>query len=269
MNVTGKDLLIIIPAFNEENTIRSTINGLVSAGITETADILIINDASKDRTKEIVESMGVPCVTHVYNLGYGAGLHTGYKYAVNHGYEYIIQMDADGQHDVKNIPVIYSALKSEVDGQKPDIVLGSRFMDSESEYDAGLLKNIAFVWFRFIIKLITGKKIMDPTTGLQGLSRSAFGFYSGYNHFDDRYPDANMILQMLLLGFSINQVPAVMHKRAYGKSMHSGIIKPVVYMMRMTLQLFSVLVRERLLKIDVKEAERFLSEPEISEEVKI
>jgi hypothetical protein len=86
---------------------------------------------------------------------------------------------------------------------------------------------------------------MDPTTGLQGLSRRTVLFYSKYNQFDDRYPDANMIMQMILLGFRVKEVPAVMHARTAGRSMHSGL-KPIVYMIRM---FFSILATEFRVKV--------------------
>jgi hypothetical protein len=105
-----------------------------------------------------------------------------------------------------------------------------------------------------MIRIGTGKKIQDPTTGLQGLSRRAFGFYSRYNHFDDRYPDANMIMNMLLLGFRVVEVPSVMHSRTEGVSMHSGL-KPVVYMFRMVFSIVAVWIRVKILKLDVGTAD--------------
>ena len=111
---------------------------------------------------------------------------------------------------------------------------------------------MAWGLFRFLIKLSTGKKITDPTTGLQGLSHRAFSYYAGYGHFDDKYPDANMIMQMLLLGFQIEEVPALMHPRTAGKSMHSGL-KPVVYMLRMMFSMLAVWLRIKLFRADLKE----------------
>ena len=98
----------------------------------------------------------------------------------------------------------------------------------------------------------TGRSINDPTTGLLVLCRRTVLYYSKYNHFDDKYPDANMIMQMLLLGFRIDEIPAVMHARTEGVSMHSGI-KPVIYMFRMFFSILAVLCRIKVLKIGVGE----------------
>lgn len=149
-----------------------------------------------------------------------------------------------------NIPVIYEKLKTkDENGKYPDIVLGSRFMEGSSEFPVSFLKKIAWGVFRGLIYLGTGRKIADPTTGLQGLSRRVVIFYSTYNHFDDKYPDANIIMQMLLLGYRLVEVPAVMHPRVEGKSMHSGL-KPVMYMFRMMFSIIAVWIGIKLFKID-------------------
>ena len=182
-----KELLIIIPAYNEANNITKLLEKLESPEIAEIADVLIMNDASSDDTNWIVKARNHAIVTHVFNLGYGSALQLGYKYAIRRGYEYVIQMDADGQHDVCNIPVIYEKLKTkDENGNYPDIVLGSRFINGDSSYKVGFAKKIAFKLFRTIIKIGTGRKFYDPTTGLQGLSRRAVLYYSKYNHFDDK-----------------------------------------------------------------------------------
>lgn len=241
--------LIIIPAYNEGKTIGNLLDRLKEPDISSIADVLVMNDASKDNTGEVVRSKGIQVVDNIYNLGYGSGLQLGYKYAVSHGYEYVIQMDADGQHDICNIPEIYKALTTaDKDGNIPDIVLGSRFINGWKDYPTSLLKKIAYKLFGFLIRLGTRKKITDPTTGLQGLNRKAFSHYSRYGNFDDKYPDANMLMQMLLLRFNVVEIRALMHTRKSGVSMHSGIIKPMIYMFRMSVSIIAVWIRIKLFK---------------------
>ncbi|MBR4341755.1 MAG: glycosyltransferase family 2 protein [Lachnospiraceae bacterium] len=250
MEKKRNELLIIIPAYNEVKTIGKLLDSMEEAGITQWADILVMNDASKDGTGKLVRARGYRVVTHIFNLGYGSGLQLGYKYAARNFYKYVIQMDADGQHDISNITTLYDALKKEDEkGNTPDIVLGSRFVEGATEFKIGFAKKIAIKLFKFLIRLFGHKKVTDPTTGLQGLSRRAFYFYSQFNHFDDRYPDANMILQMQLLGYNIVEVPAVMHVRTEGTSMHSGL-KPILYMIRMMYSIIAVWVRIRLFHSD-------------------
>jgi glycosyltransferase involved in cell wall biosynthesis len=253
--VEKKELLIIIPAHNEEKNIDGLLKQLGEPSIEQLADVLIMNDASTDRTKDIVAQSGHTWVTHVFNLGYGSALQLGYKYAIRRGYKYVIQMDADGQHDVCNILPLYEALKTkDENGDCPDIVLGSRFMEGSTSFPISGVKKLAMSWFRMIIRLMTGRRILDPTTGLQGLSHRCVLHYSKYGQFDDKYPDANMILQMLMLGYRVKEIPAVMHARTEGTSMHSGL-KPFIYMFRMTFSMLSVWIRIRLLKTDSGEEE--------------
>lgn len=246
-----KELLIVIPAYNEENNIGTFLEQLEQPELMEVADVLVVNDASKDHTCDIVRARGHQVITHVYNLGYGCGLWVGYKYAVKKGYHYVIQMDADGQHDVCNVRELYRRLSTpDEQGHKPDIVLGSRFVEGSVTYPVPLMKKIAYILFRVLIRIGTGKKIQDPTTGLQGLSRRAFTYYAGFGCFDDKYPDANMIMQMLLLGFRVEEVPAVMHARTQGVSMHSGIVRPLHYMFRMMFSIIAVWIRVKLFRVD-------------------
>lgn len=224
-----KELLIIMPAYNEEKNIGKVLEQLERAGVCEYADVLVMNDASSDATNWLVKARGYTLVTHVFNLGYGSALQLGYKYAIRRKYHYVIQMDADGRC--------------------PDIVLGSRFLKESEAYPTSHKKKIAYRLFRWMIRVIAGKKISDPTTGLQGLNRKAVLYYSKYKHFDDKYPDANMIVQMLLLGFKIEEVPAVMHPRNNGVSMHHGL-KPIMYMFRMVFSILAVTFRIKVLKVD-------------------
>lgn len=245
-----KEVLVIIPAYNEESNIAGVLENIEKNSISKVADILVVNDASSDATNQIVKRKGHAIVTHVYNLGYGSALQLGYKYAIRRGYRYVIQMDGDGQHDVCNIPKLYERLKTkDEDGRYPDIVLGSRFMEGSGEFPLKGAKKAAVYLFRFLMKFFTGKSFADPTTGLQGLSRKALLYYSRYNQFDDKYPDTNMIMQMILLQLKVVEIPAVMHARTAGESMHSGL-KPIFYMFRMVFSVLAVVFRCKVLKMD-------------------
>ena len=245
------ELLIIIPAYNEEENLSVLLEKLSEPRVSDIADVLVINDASTDSTPTIVRESGNELLNQVYNMGYGSALQSGYKYALRQGYRYVIQMDADGQHDVSNITNIYDAITTaDENGLYPDIVLGSRFLCKDNELKPSACKEFAIKYFRLIIWVFTGIWVTDPTSGLQGLSHRVFSYFSGFDHFDDRYPDANMLTQMLCLGCHLKEIPAVMHKRKSGKSMHSGFLGPVIYMFRMTLEVFAVGIRYGIMKED-------------------
>lgn len=242
-----KELLIMIPAYNEEESIGVVLKKIYEAGIDEIGDILVINDGSKDNTEKVVRNFKVVILNQVSNMGYGSALQVGYKYAEKEGYEYVIQIDADGQHDICNIKMIYDYLKNKDHEftETPDIVIGSRFLSDISTMKISKIKHIAISFFRLVIKIFTQNNITDPTSGLQGLNRMAFTYYAGYGNFDYRYPDINMIIQMIMLGYNIKEIPAVMHERKSGEGMHSGIIKPIKYMVIITLSTISIILRNR------------------------
>ncbi len=237
-------VLIIVPAFNEEANMAALFKDLCTPEIRSFADILVVNDASMDQTGHIAKAFGVTVVNHVFNLGYGSALQVGYKYAVRQGYDYVLQMDADGQHNTSNIAHIYQCLTTpDEEGNLPDIVIGSRFVEGSRSFKISGLKKFSLGLYSWLIKRITGKNITDPTSGLQGLNKKAFTYYSNFGNFDYFYPDANMIIQMLLLGFRIVETASVMHERTAGVSMHTGLIKQMTYMMIMPLSIRTVVIR--------------------------
>jgi glycosyltransferase involved in cell wall biosynthesis len=247
-----KKVLIVIPAYNEGKNIGPLLEKLERKDISDICDILVINDASTDDTGQVVKSRGHKVIRNIYNLGYGSGLQAGYRYAKRYDYSFVIQMDGDGQHDPENVLNIYKALTTADENNiQPDIVLGSRFLKDSPKYKSTLIKNIGYALFRTMIRILSGKKISDPTTGLQGLSRRTFCYYAGFDHFDPDYPDANMILQMIMLGYNVKEIPAKMHPRTKGKSMHSGL-KPLMYVIRMCYSILAVWMRIKILKTDKK-----------------
>lgn len=244
-----KEVLVIIPAHNEAENIQKVFDCLERDAVREFADILVINDASTDGTEEVIKGRGYRFITNVRRLGYGGALQQGYRYAEQHEYSYVIQMDADGQHDSCNIAGIYDRLQERgTDGELPDIVLASRYMEGSTPFPVSVWKKMAYALFRLLIYRITGRHIADPTTGLQGLNRKTFRYYAKDGHYD-RFPDANIIIQMLLLDCRIVEIPAVMHVRTDGQSMHHGV-RAVWYMLRMMGSILGVIFRIKVLKME-------------------
>jgi len=227
---------IIIPAYNEEKNI-----GAVIAGIKMHCDIdiVVIDDGSTDFTAEIARDSGAFVIRHPFNLGYGVTLQTGYKYAVLYNYNLLIQMDGDGQHK----PVYIPELIKEIEKDRCDIIIGSRFL-GEKSYNIGFPKSLGINLFRCIIRLITGEKITDPTSGYQCLNRKVFEFFTE-DSFPYDYPDANVIIMLHRANFRIKEIPVEMAPNLEKRSMHRGILTITYYFFKMFLSIFITLIRKK------------------------
>lgn len=215
-------VLVVIPAYNESENIEKVLKEIKKD--INYADILVINDCSKDNTKEIVEKNGVKCITNVFNMRYAWAVQVGIKYARDNGYDYVIQMDADGQHIAGEAEKLYKEMKK----TGSDIVIGSRYL-VDTGYPCPFFRKVGTKFFVGIIKLFTGKKIADPLSGFQCLNRDVIEYYAGCGNYPE-FPDANLVIEMLLKGYKITEVPVKMRLRETGESMHGGIWKPIKYM---------------------------------------
>lgn len=225
---------IIMPACNEEGRIASTISGIRKFG---NADIVVVDDGSDDSTASEARAAGARVIELPFNLGYGAALQTGFKYALDGGYEFAVQMDADGQHD----PMSIKTLIEPVIADEFDVTIGSRFM-YKGNYKAPFVRRIGMYFFGLIASLFTGRKITDPTSGFQALNKKVMEFYASDAYPVD-YPDADVIIMLHRQGFRFKEVPVIMHKAAK-RSMHGGILKPMYYIFKMMLSIFVTLLRK-------------------------
>lgn len=230
-------LLVIIPAYNEGLNIGNVIKDLQEN--VPYADILVINDSSRDNTVQVLKESGTTYLNTPYNLGYAGVLQTGFKYAVRSGYQFAAQFDGDGQHMASELDRMYQTAIH----NKSDIVIGSRFL-TKSGYKHPFMRKLGTLFFRITIRIISGKTISDPTSGLQILSKRVYTQYSEMNNYPE-YPDANLITEMLFQGYSITEIPVSMRERKFGESMHSGIYKPLAYMIKMAYSLLLMIIKYR------------------------
>ena len=223
--------LIVMPARNEGQTVGEVIARLKS--LVPNADILVVNDASTDKTAEVALKAGTKVLNLPINLGYGGAVQTGFKYAVKKGYDAIVLMDADGQHDPACVPNLLKAL------QDADFVLGSRFL-GECRYKVPLARRLGMWLFGKIVNWVTGQKITDPTSGFQAMRRKVVEFLS--DHYPIDFPDADVLILLHRAGFRIKEIPVIMHQRLHGVSMHSQL-KAFYYVFKMSLSILATLMR--------------------------
>lgn len=231
-----KKILFVIPAHNEEVSIGNVIKEIQKD--VNYADILIINDCSTDNTRQIVEKAGVKCINNITNLRYAWAIQVGIKYAAQKSYDYVIQFDADGQHIAKEAEKLLDCATKNKD---IDIVIGSRYL-KDLGYKCPLFRKIGTKFFSILIRIVCREKITDPLSGFQCLSKEVIDKFAQPGQYPE-YPDANLVVDMLKQGYKYKEVPVKMRNREDGESMHSGIIKPIKYMVHIFYSIFIILIQ--------------------------
>lgn len=228
-------VLIVIPAYNEEKNIQKVLEEIKRD--IDFADVVVINDCSKDNTKKVVEANGVKCIDGIFNMRYAWAVQTGLKYAYQNNYDYVIQFDADGQHIAKEaIKLLETAEK-----EKLDIVIGSRYL-TDMGYPCPFFRRLGTKIFSLLIKIFCKDNIKDPLSGFQCLNKKVIARYSKMGAYPE-FPDANLVIEMLMNGYKIKEVPVKMRIREEGESMHGGIIKPIKYMINMFYTIIFIVIQ--------------------------
>lgn len=230
------DCLVVIPVYNEAGNIGRVIDGVREC--TPELDIVVVDDGSVDGSVETVEDRGVKVICLPFHMGYGTAVQTGYKYALRKGYKYVLQMDGDGQHEPGNIPDFLR----ELEGERADVVIGSRFLGGR-RYHGPLLRRIGRVLFAAVTSLLIRQRVTDPTSGYIGLNRKALEYLSKDVYPVD-YPDADVIVMLHRAGLRIKEIPVVMYENRSKGTLHRGM-RPLYYMFKMSLSLLVTVLRRR------------------------
>jgi glycosyltransferase involved in cell wall biosynthesis len=225
--------VLIIPAFNEGKNLEHVLTAIANAKIG--FETVVIDDGSPDDTGAVATRLGATLIRHPFNLGYGAALQTGYKYALEADASLVVQMDADGQHDPQEIPkLIDPILKGEC-----DLVVGSRFLTG-SDYRMGFARNAGRTLFRSLARMF-GLKVSDPTSGFQAMSRAVLEVYS-HDFFPTDYPDVDVLLTAYRHGLRVCERPVRMSEGARASRLHGGL-RNVYYVYKMLLSTWSASAR--------------------------
>ena len=221
--------LVIIPAYNEEGNLEKTIND-----ITENApgfDYVIINDCSTDNTLEMCRHHGFHYLNLPVNLGIGGAVQTGYRYAFYHGYDLAVQFDGDGQHSAAHLEDMAKVLEK----SGADMVIGSRFIEKEGFQSSGL-RRVGIRYFTMLIRLLTGKTITDPTSGMRMVNRKLLEKFT--NEYPKDYPEPESVVTILSENYKVKEGPVIMNEREEGVSSIS-LRNSVYYMIKVS---FAILI---------------------------
>jgi len=227
--------IAIIPAHNEERTISRVIDELRkhAPGI----DPVVVDDCSTDGTREISLAKGVPVISLPVNLGIGGAVQTGFKYALERGYDAAVQIDGDGQHDPSLIDLILTPLAE----GRADVVIGSRYL-RKSSYKTPLARRIGMIVFSFLTRLATGQRVTDTTSGFRAINRDVISFFC--RSYASDFPDAESLVALKRAGFVITEVPVSMRSRRHGSS-STTTVKSLYYPFKVSLALFINLLRKQ------------------------
>ena len=205
-------VLVIMPAHNEEESLPATLDELrrKAPGV----DVLVVDDGSRDATARVARERGVAVVSHAVNLGVGAALHTGFRWALRHGYDVWVQLDADGQHD----PGFLAALLEPVLSGACDISIGSRYV-ARTGYRAPIARRLGMLLFSAVFRFSVGQRITDTTSGYRAYDRAVMEICQ--HEFPKDFPDAPLLIDLARRGFRLAEVPVEMRAREAGRSFYT------------------------------------------------
>jgi glycosyltransferase involved in cell wall biosynthesis len=234
--VADGELLILIPAFNEEGAIAGVVEAVkdVMPGV----PVLVVDDCSQDATVTLARGAGAQVLTLPHHLGLGGCVQAGYKLAFELGYDYVIRVDGDGQHDARDIPRVFETLRT----SGCEMVIGSRYLENNGG-GTSPVRTAGIQFFRMVLRPILGKTVHDPTSGFVGVNRSALGVFS--RSFPLEYPEIEALVVLQRRRFQFIEVPCHMRPRRTGRSSITPM-KSIYYIVHVLLGVFvNVLKYER------------------------
>lgn len=218
-------ILLIIPAYNEEENIESVVNNIQQNY--PQYDYVIVNDGSRDRTEEICEDNEYRLLNLPLNLGIGGAVQTGYRYALKNHYDIAIQIDGDGQHDIAYVEKLIEPILS----GDADITIGSRFIEKEG-FQSSTTRRMGISFLSGLIHLLCFQKVRDVTSGFRAVNKKFIKLYA--ENYPSDYPEPEAIVAAIMHRGKIIEVPVIMKERAGGSS-SINLRRSVYYMIKVTL----------------------------------
>jgi glycosyltransferase involved in cell wall biosynthesis len=233
---TPVKIAVVIPAYNEEESITAVVASVNSISTTDITIVpVVVNDCSKDSTLKIISGLNCVALNLPINLGIGGAVQTGIKYAFNNGFDYAVQIDGDGQHPTGPIPMLMEELRK----NNWDVVIGSRFIKNEG-FQSTIMRRSGIKYFQWLLMLITGETVTDPTSGMRMMNRKTMELL--YTYYPDEYPEPEALIIYNRNGLKFGEVPVQMAERQGGQSSIQGF-GTIYYMFKVTIAIIFTFLR--------------------------
>lgn len=228
--------LCIVPAHNEAESLP----GLLAEIHREGFDAVVVDDCSSDDTAAVARMAGARVLSLPVNLGIGGAVQTGFLFALREGYDVVVQVDGDGQHDPRFLSTVVAPL---LDG-RADCVIGSRYLPAAPDrgYTTPWPRRLGMLFSSTLLRLATGQQVHDTTSGLRAMNRRAFGYAA--RHYPTDHPEAEALLMYHQAGFRILEVPVRMRARAAGQSLFT-FVRAALYPLRVMVGFVGIIARHR------------------------
>lgn len=233
MQQTRDRVLVIVPAWNEEHSVGTTVRDVLAAGTH--FDVVVIDDGSQDATAANARAAGATVLRHPFNMGVGGAMKTGFTYAQRHGYGRAIQVDADGQHNPADIAAVLAGL------EVADIAIGARFAEV-GEYAVRGPRRWAMLVLAGVLSRVAGTRLTDVTSGFRAGNARAIDQYVRYYPAEYLGDTLDSLVAALHAGLTVTQVPVAMRPRSHGRP-SQGALGSAVYLLRSVFALGLALLR--------------------------
>lgn len=231
-------VVAIVPAYREQDAIAGVVAEI--RAFDPTIDVVVVDDGSPDGTAAAAAAAGANVVRLPFNLGIGAAVQTGFRFALEHGYDTAVRLDGDGQHDPRELPKLFDALER----GDVDVVTGSRFLAGDGDYRPPLARRIGITWFARLVSLLTRQKVTDTTSGFQALNRRGIALFA--RDYPSDYPEVEATLLVLRSRLRLVEVPVTMRERETGSSSIT-LLRSIYYVLKVTLALLVAMGRRATL----------------------
>jgi len=236
------DTLVFIPAWNEEDNLPAVLEN-VRIELPE-ADVLVVDDGSTDRTAAIASARGAYLLRLPFNLGIGGAVQTGYRFAFENGYDLAVQVDGDGQHDPRELPLILAPVLAD----EADMVVGSRFA-APGVYRPPAMRRVGIRVFAWVVSRLVGQRVTDSTSGFRAVNRRGIELFAADYPHD--YPEVEATVMAVRHKLRLREVPVAMRERGGGRSSITAA-RSVYYMLKVLLALFIGLFRRDVVPQEVR-----------------